>query len=292
MDTMSGAFVTRAPRSGAEGAAFETRTAVNARRLSALVAAWKATGDERYRKDASRVAGFMDRVLLDGRGGFVSAQVGDRELEPAANGVAIRAWLTFASVDADPRVRDFAFKSIERVWQTCYDPLGVLLRRGSMGEVMMWPQLGDQVEMGRALVHAWRMCGRERDLQRARALGEVLIAKFENRERGGFMTQARPKKDGTIHGAGRDPEENAQAIRFMAELSAATGDRAFHEAGRRALAAFEKEQQKPGALAADWALAQRALLDPELPEPVAWREAKDRPPTPQVIYRARNKGAR
>ena len=292
MDTMSGGFVTRTPKSTAEGAAFETRTDVNARRLWVLLAAWKATGDPRYRKDAGRVAGFMDRVLLDGRGGFVSAQVGDRELVPAHNGIAIRGWLAWASLDADTRPRDFALRSIERVWQTSFDALGVLLRRGSMGEVLTWPQLSDQVEMGRALVYAYRLVGREKDLERARGLGLVMLDKFEDRARGGFMTQARPKKDGTIQKAERDPVENAQAVRFMAELAAATGDRTFHEAGRRAFSAFAREQEKAEGQAADWALAQRALLDPELPEPVAWREPSREPAKSQVIFRARNKGGR
>lgn len=286
MDTVSGGFVTRTSRSTAEGAAFDMRTDVNSRRLSILIASWKETGDERYLREAGRVAGFMDRVLIDGRGGFVSAPVGDRDLEPAANGVAIRAWLAWAAADGDPRKRDFALRSIERVWETSFDKLGVLLRKNNVGEVMMWPQLADQVEMGRALVYAWRLCHRERDLERARGIGQVLIAKFEDPEHRGFMTQARPKKDGTIRNAPCDPEENAKAALFMAELSAATGDAGFHEAGRRALAAFEKQlaKQKSGFLAADWALAQRALLAPEVPEPPAWRAAAVEPPAqPRVI---------
>jgi uncharacterized protein YyaL (SSP411 family) len=285
MDTMSGGFVTRAPKSSAEGAAFETRTDVNGQRLMVLLSAWKETGDPQYKKDAFRVAGFMDRVLLDGRGGFVSAQVGDRELVPAANGVAIRSWLALAAVDGDPRIRDFSLRSIERVWETSFDKLGVLLRRGSISEVMEWPQLDDQVEMGRALLYAWRLCGRERDLGRAVGLGRVLLAKFEDAENGGFMTQARPKKDGTIRKAPRDPGENARAALFLAELSGATGDATFHEAGRRALAAFEKRQAKSGngAQAAEWALAQRALLAPDVPERPAWRAVVVPPPTPRVI---------
>jgi len=294
MDTMSGGFVTRASRSSADGAAFDMRADVNGRRLSVLLATWKETGDERYLRDAGRVAGFMDRVLVDGRGGFVSAPVGDRDLEPAANGVVIRAWLAWAAADGDPYKRDFALRSIERVWETEFDPLGVLLRRGSMGEVLTWPQLVDQVEMGRALVYAWRLCHRERDLERARGLGQVLIAKFEDREHGGFMTQAHPRKDGSIRGTARDPEENARAALFMAELSAATGDADFHEAGRRALAAFEKQQakEKSGAIAADWALAQRALLAPDLPEAPAWRAAAAAPPAqPRVIiFRPKRSG--
>ena len=288
MDTVSGGFVTRRPRSSAEGAAFETRTDVNGRRLAALLSAWRATGDERYRKDAGRVAGFMDRVLLDGRGGFVSAQVGDRVLEPAANGVAIHAWLTWAAANADPAARDFALRSIERVWQTGFDPLGVLLRRGTLNEVLMWPQLTDQVEMGRALVLAWRLCGRAKDLERAGGLGRVMIDKFEDPARGGFMTRARPKKDGSIHRAPRDAAENARASLFLAELAAATGEREFHEAGRRAWAACESMGEKPGLAAADWALAQRALLDPEPPTPPTWRAAAaDLPEAPTVIFRSR-----
>ncbi|MGH7729742.1 MAG: hypothetical protein ACRENJ_00660 [Candidatus Eiseniibacteriota bacterium] len=287
MDTMSGGFVTRRPKSAAEGAAFETRTDVNGRRLSLLLAAWRATGDERYRRDAGRVAGFMDRVLLDGRGGFVAAQVGDRVLVPAPNGVAIHAWLDWAAANVNPVLRDFALRSIERVWETCFDPLGVLLRRGDFGEVLDWPRLADQVEMGRALVLSWRLCGRQKDLDRARGLGRVLIEKFEDRANGGFMTRARPKKDGTIRKAGREAAENARAALFLAELAAATGDRDFHEAGRRALAAFDEAQRKDGLRAADWALAQRALLEPEAPEAPAWRAAAEQRATPRVIFRAR-----
>jgi uncharacterized protein YyaL (SSP411 family) len=198
--------------------------------------------------------------------------------------VAIHAWLSWAAANADPATRDFSLKSIERVWETCFDPLGVLLRRGSMGDVLAWPQLMDQVEMGRALLLSARLCGRAKDLERARGLGQVLLAKFEDGARGGFMTQARPKKDGTIHRAARVPEENARAALFLAELAAASGEREFHDAGRRALAAFAEAQEKGGLGAADWALAQRALLDPEAPEPPAWRaSAAERPATPRVM---------
>jgi uncharacterized protein YyaL (SSP411 family) len=284
MDTMSGGFVTRRPKSSADGAAFETRTDVNGRRLSVLIAAWRETGDERYLKDAGRVAGFMDRVLLDGRGGFVAAQVGDRHLVPAANGIAIHAWLTWAAANTDPVTRDFALRSIERVWATCFDELGVLLQRTSFGDVLAWPQLADQVEMGRALVLSSRLCGRPHDLERARQLGRIVIEKFEDRAKGGFMTQARPKKDGSIRRAAKDPAENARAALFFAELAAATGDKAFHEAGRRALDTFAEAQEKPSLAAADWALAQRALLDPDPPEAPAWRaSALKGPETPRVI---------
>ena len=292
-DTMSGGFVVRPRKSAADGSAFDTRTDVNGRRLYVLLAAWRETDDARHRRDAGRVADFMDRVLLDGRGGFVTAQVGDRTLEPASNGVAIHAWLTWGAVDGNRRVRDFALRSIERVWEVSYDALGVLLRRGDMGEVVEYPQLVDQVEMGRALVLAWHLCGRAKDLERARELGQSLIETFEDKEKGGFMTQARPKKDGTIRRAGRVAAENARATRFLEELAVASGDRAFHDAARRARVAFGDEFEKAGPEAADWALGLRTALVPETPAAPAWQAAEaEPPPGPRVIRFGPSRGRR
>lgn len=283
MDTMSGGFAERRPTSTADAAAFAMRTDINARRLELLTFAWKGTGDERWRERAVKVAGYMHRILLDGRGGFVAAQVGDRGLIPAANGVAIHGWMRWAAATGDPRTRDFALRSIDRVWDTCHDPIGVVLRRGDFGEVTEWPQLADQVEMGRALLFSWQVCGRAQDLVRARALAQVMVEKFEDRERGGFITQAQVKKDGVVRRAARVSEENARAALFLAELSAATGEPAWNAAMRRTLMAFERDLEKSGLEAADWALALLATLQPERMAPTAWVSAPEPPSTPSVV---------
>jgi hypothetical protein len=53
-------------------------------------------------------------VLIDGRGGFVAAQVGDGTWCPRPAGVAIHAWLTWAAANrpGGAQLRD---QSIERV---------------------------------------------------------------------------------------------------------------------------------------------------------------------------------
>lgn len=283
MDTMSGGLAERRPASTADGAAFAMRTDLNARRLELLTLAWKGTGDERWRERALKVAGYMDRILLDGRGGFVAAQVGDRGLVPASNGVAIHAWMRWAAATGDPRARDFALRSIDRVWETCHDPVGVLLRRGDFGEVTEWPQLADQVEMGRALLFSWKACGRAQDLVRARALAQMMVDTFEDRERGGFLTQAQVKKDGAVRRAARDPVENARAALFLAELGAATQEAPWGAAMRRTLVAFERDQEKAGLDAADWALALYAVLQPERMAPTAWVSAPEAPQAPSVV---------
>ncbi len=286
IDTLNGGCSSRKNQGGAIGEAMEFRTDVNARRLDLLVTAWRTLGDERYRRDAAKVAGFIDRVLLDGRGGFVAEQIGNRTLEPASNGLAIHAWLSWAAATGNTPTREFALRSIERVWTGSFDERGVLLRRGDFGEVLMAPQLADQVEMGRALVLSARLCERPVDLDRAQTLARTVIAKFEDRKDGGFMTRAMPKKDGSMRGAPRREDENARAALFLAELAAATGDETYRAAARRAWEAFAKEQEKPDFAAADWALAFRAALAPETTAPPTWQAAAgqaDRPSS-NILY--------
>jgi uncharacterized protein YyaL (SSP411 family) len=199
-------------------AALGKRADVNGRRLELLLAAGAATDEPGYGADARRVTDFLDRVLLDGLGGFVTAQIGDRDLEPASNGVAIHAWLTWATARLDRPARDFALRSIDRVWETCWDKTFGLIRRNNFGEITSERRLDDQVEMGRACVHAARLCGRPADRERAIALGDLLIARYEEKH-AGFRTSALPKRDGSIQKAGKDSGENAQAARFLAELA-------------------------------------------------------------------------
>ena len=118
-DSTGGGFFLRTRDADPSQTSFDKPTWANARRLENLIDAWQLGRDEKERRVAARVADYMDRVLADGRGGFVAGQVGDRQLQPEANGYAIRAWLRWAAANGDPRMRDFACKSLDRVWETC-----------------------------------------------------------------------------------------------------------------------------------------------------------------------------
>jgi len=272
LDTLSGGYFHGA--ASAEEGALGKRADVNARRLELSLTAAAVTGDSAYRADAANIADFVDRVLLDGRGGFVSAQVGDREPEPASNGVAIRAWLSWAAHRGDRRVRDFGLRSIDRVWEICWTPEIGLVRR-TFGVATSYPLLADQVEMGRACVRAARMCGRDLDSRRARQLGDVVLARYEDRERGGFRTMLRFRKDGSARKAPREHGENARAALFLAELAALTGESRYRDAALRAAASFEHRFAKLGLEAADWALAMRMVHEPVLAPAVSWPKATE-----------------
>jgi uncharacterized protein YyaL (SSP411 family) len=270
-DTVGGGFHEGTREADPHSTFFDKRTISNARRLECLILAWQVSRDAAWRRDAVRVVDFFDRVLLDGRGGFVAGQVGDRELIPEANGHAIHAWMSWGAATGERRFRDFALRSGDRIWETCWAEEFGLLRRGTLGEITMLPQLIDQVEMGRAYVLAARIGGRALDRQRARRLGDLLIARFEDPEKHGFRTQTSPRKDGGVKKAARVSEENARAVLFLFELAALTGEAKYAEAGSRAWVAFTPHFEGDGLEGTDWALALRAAIHRTLPGPPSWR---------------------
>lgn len=269
-DSVGGGFIDRSRQTDAMHASFEKRTWSNSQRFENLTDAWRVFGDNEYRKKAAMIADFFDRVLLDPRGGFVAGQIGDRELVPETNGAAIHAYLDWAAASADARVRDFALKSLDRAWTENWDADFGMMRRGPMGNALAAPQLVDQTEMGRAYVLGAHLSGRAGDLERARAIGDLVLARFEDREKGGWRTQAVPDKKGKTKRAARVPDENARTALFLSELASITGDGKYRDSARRGIQAFRENLEKAGLEAADWALAVRAISHPDLPERPDW----------------------
>jgi uncharacterized protein YyaL (SSP411 family) len=250
---------------------FEKRTDANAARLENLVEAWQLDSNDVLRRHANAVADFFDRVLADGRGGYVDGQTGDRQLVPRSNGMAIRAWLEWAAASAAPRARDFGLKSLDRTWSECWaDSLG-MLRHNAFGEVSMAPQLVDQVEMGRAYLMGAHLGSREVDLQHAVAIGELIERNFADPKKGTWRTQASPDKSGKIKSAASDPAENSRAALFLAELASVSGDGRWREAARRGINAWSDNIDHAGESAGDWALALRALSGADLPQRPEWK---------------------
>ena len=95
---------------------FNKPTMDNVRRITVMLDAWRLTDEDVFRRVAARTVDYCDRVLLDGRGGFVHGQIGDRTLVPESNGPAIAAWLEFGVVRGDPHFRGFAWKSLYLVF--------------------------------------------------------------------------------------------------------------------------------------------------------------------------------
>ena len=279
-DSVGGGFLTRARDADPKNASFEKMTIPNARRLEALIEAWTATDDERYRRFGAQTVDYFDRVLLDGRGGFVHGQVGDRQLVPESNGAAIRAWMEWAARTGSTRFRDFAWKSLDRSWDECWMGAPGMIRRGTFGEITEAPRLVDQIEMGRAYLFAAHVAGRETDLQRAQEIADTMLVTYAD-PKGGFKTRAMPNKKGVLKSAKREFEENVRAARFLAELAAVAGQSHYRDVARATLAAFEEKEYEKASLeeAAEVALALRAMTAPDLPERPEWKVIAEKQPT-------------
>ena len=114
-DSVGGGFFQSPADADPKQASFNKRTDANARRLETLIDAWRASGEAADRRRCALIVDYFDRVLLDGRGGFVAGQFGDRELVPEINGLAIHAWLRWAAVSAEPLTS--TFRILPRTWR-------------------------------------------------------------------------------------------------------------------------------------------------------------------------------
>jgi uncharacterized protein YyaL (SSP411 family) len=281
-DSVGGGFYQKLANTRSDSQTFEKRTDSNAERLENLVEACRATGDPVLRRHAAQVADFFERVLLDGRGGFVDGQVGDRDLVPRSTVMATRAWFQWAALTGEPRVRDFALLSLDRAWKECWTAPYGMLRRGTFGEIEKVPQLTDQVEMGRAYVLGAHIGGRAGDLKRAETIGELIETVFADAKKGCWKTQAAADKKGRIKNAACDPLENARAALFFCELASVTGQPRWRDAARRAIASYAGDFGRAGLEAADWALAVRALDGADLPARPEWKAPPQDKPQQRV----------
>ncbi len=259
LDTVGGGYFEGERDADHQSTSFEKRTDSNLRRLGILARVASRPG-ETFARDGRRVVDYAQRLLVDGRGGFANGQMGSRDLEPATNGVALRGWWRWAVHTGDPRLRDFALRSEDRLWNHCRDLEQGLVRRDTWGKVRTPSLLADQVEMGLAYLHGWEAAGRDSDLVRAKAIAAHVREHFEDsgKKGGGFRDDYSRERFGHSRRSGRPFEENAVAARFYAELGAATRDTSYTNMARRTWAGFDKSFEKPKLEAAEWALAIRA----------------------------------
>jgi len=280
-DSVGGGFVQLPKHADPTNPGFDKRTDSNAARLENLVDLMQAGGGETAEKHAAQVIDYFERVLLDGRGGFMPGQIGDRFLIPDVNGLAIHAWMRWCAATGDARRRDFGLLSLDRLWSKTWDDRFGLMRKGDFDVVLGPPQLTDQVEAGRAYLLSSQVTGRQIDRDRAVLLGNLIVDRFVDRRKGGFLTRSVPDKDGGVKKAPVESSENARAARFLCELSAATGDPRYRAAARTAWAAFEEKFEKEGLRASEWAIAVHESFAPANYARADWQTPETAKPKPR-----------
>ena len=182
------------------------------------------------------------RKLLEARAGRVRPHLDDKVLT-AWNGLMISAFARGAQVLGDERYLAAADRAAEFVLsRMCDSASGTLLRRFRDGDAAIPGFLDDYAFFVQGLLDLYETGFDIRRLEAAIQLTESMVARFEDRNGGGFFATA--AEQGTVilrlkdDYDGAEPSGNSIAILNLLRLAQMTGARAFRDVAEKALAAF------------------------------------------------------
>ena len=247
---------------------YEKLLETNAAMLAGLVALWRATGDEKWGKAASRVVEWMDLTLAQPEGGWGASQDADPDyskLDRAArsktkhphvdpslyaglNAQAASAHFAYAAASGDDAARARAVKALDRVFAELWKADG--LWHGAEGGVDL---LRDLLLLGEACLDAAQATGAPEWVKRAKDVSGR-IAKLADVDGGLFDRPPDPKAPGQLGLAIRKSADNGRAAGFLMRLHHVTGDEVFRKAAEAALKATGGEPEKYPAWSAEYAL--------------------------------------
>ena len=216
----------------------------------------------------------VERAALEklaARRGSRPAPPVDTTLYLGVNGLAAWAFLEAAPVLGRDDLRDFALKTLERCLA---EGAG---RNGGLSHAIPAPGsdpvagfLDDYVSIAMACLAAHEATGDPRWTREGKRLLDVAIARFEDRERGGFFdVEAPPEGAGPEHpprkrgfGDAPYPGSTPLAALSLIRYAAATGEESYRATARRALESFAGSLSIYGHSAGTFGVALRELLSP------------------------------
>jgi uncharacterized protein YyaL (SSP411 family) len=269
-DSVGGGYVRSLRDKDPSHPTFEKWLADNVGLVECHLDAFWLTGDEQHSRLAREVVAYVQRAMVDPRGGFMPGRVWRQALWAEPTGRGARAYLRFYRASGERSWREFALRSLDRTWESSWDSTLGFVRLAEVGPGTAG-HVVDLVTFGEGLLEAYEIAQRPADLARARLLGDFLLARAEDPEKGGFFSTASiaQHKLFKVQRRTREPEENGSAAEFLFHLGEATGERRFADAGRRALAVFAPAAVEKGDAAAECALALDRMLAPPPPRPQA-----------------------
>lgn len=238
-----------------------------------------------YRDCALGVLRYVHATLADQvDGGFFGSQRGDaayyaldtfearRAVEPPPvdrtlfvdwNSAMAAAYLGAADIVADPTLRDFGLRSLERVVLAAYRPGGGVAHYYD-GHAWERGLLGDQVRAASALVDAAMRTGQLPHLMMAEELMQYAIRTMWDEREGGFFDRALPQRSSRDYGLVRMRLKplalNCEAARVLARLASAAEKSEYRPRAWQAIASQTGSYRQQGLMAAAYALAVRELM--------------------------------
>ena len=237
----------------------------NAEALRTYLEAYQATGNVAYRKTAEAILRYVARFLSDPAGGFYGSQDADlyrrdssqilmageeyftlAEKERAAagmphvdqtiyanwNGQMITALLQAAAALDQPRYRDMALKTLDRLWSEGRGAQGQMQHSLGAGA----GALNDQTRVGLAFLAAYSATGRHDYLAHAEELGQYVLGALRDPATGAFYdVPADPAAVGKLADRQTPCLDNVVAARFFTRLYRHTDQPTYRAAAESAL---------------------------------------------------------
>jgi uncharacterized protein YyaL (SSP411 family) len=243
--------------------------------LRNALALYRVAGSGEHRPIAEGIVEYVEWKLRDKeRDFFYGSQDADEEFykltadqraeheEPYIDRTAYTSWnaqMISAYLEASwtldrPDLREAALQALDFLWNEVRDAETGSMYRYHDGAPHILGLLGDQSQTARALLDAAEVTGDSQYLDRAITLADLMAARFQDEENGGFWDTWEAGEDlGRLKDRQKSVQENAVAAEVFVRLGHLTRDQRYGDIGRRALEAFVGVYSQMGYFASGYA---------------------------------------
>jgi uncharacterized protein YyaL (SSP411 family) len=255
----------------------------NALLLHDLCKLYRISDDDEHRRYIDFTVEYLGTWLSDpGSGAFYGSQDADEEFYPLAaeertkhpapyvdktvytswNAMAIVAYLEASWTRGRPDLRDRALTALDYLWDRLRTDSDGMYRYLTVDGPRVPGLLGDQAWMATALLDAHEVAGRESDLDRARAIIDLMIERLGAADGGFYDTPDAHETLGRLSMRQKPPKENAVAAMALIRYARVMHEDSYEGIARRALEQFGGIVESQGYFASDYARAVDMLLNP------------------------------
>jgi hypothetical protein len=162
-----------------------------------------------------------------------------------------------------PELRDSGLKTLEFLWNECWDPERGMYRFHDASAPRILGLLGDQAYMEKALLDAHEVTGDSKYLKRALEVARLTLDRFVDRENGGFYDVWDEVEDvGRLRERQKSIQDNTVCAEVFLRLYHLTRDSDYRTIAQGTLEAFVSGYPHMGYFAAGYARQVDTLLNP------------------------------
>jgi len=249
---------------------YEKMLDIQALNLLNYLEAYQVTGDTRYKRVVEGTLEYVNRFLRDQKNaGFYASQDAvvkssnssipfvpgedyfplnekkrlalgvpqvDRSIFTGWNGLMVLSYLKIFQVSGHESLKEFALKTLNRLWTERYVPTKGLAHGMSQGQPRGFGWLEDQVYFSKASIEAFMTTNDKLYLQRAEQLADYLVRYSLDNQGGGFFDRpSLPSDRGLLKFPSKPLEANIQTAMLFCDLYYLTLNQHYRKEAERTL---------------------------------------------------------